>query len=224
MEEQKTYIVYKRTSPSGHAYIGYTGDDMMVRWKGCVSELLASKSKTPLAYAIRKYGSDTWVHEILFETIDKQEALDAEMVYISLLGYYNVAKGGNGGLIGTGQLGRTWKIKDTSNMKGKKNRNTEKVKDGIDKISSGNNYQCRHTIYTPWGIFESKRDCLKIAKELYTTGIKNVILDGEALRRYLYKLDIPLNIDGRRTPKDWRGKTPRELGFDYILKCQETEI
>jgi hypothetical protein len=25
-----------------------------------------------------------------------------------------------------------------------------------------------------------------------------------------------LNLEGRRTPKEWRGKTPRELGFDML--------
>src|SRR5260221_442891 len=100
MEDKKTYIVYKRTSPSGHAYVGYTSDTLMNRWKGCVCELLAGNAKTPLAHAIRKHGSDTWKHEILFETNNSQEALDAEMVYISLLGYYNLAKGGTGGNTG----------------------------------------------------------------------------------------------------------------------------
>ena len=40
--------------------------------------------------------------------------------------------------------------------------------------------------------------------------------DGNTLRKYLQSLDNVLNLQGRRTPKNWRGKTPRELGFEII--------
>ena len=94
------YIVYCRTSPSNHRYIGYTKLPLMRRWAHTIRECTRSRKGGPLANAIEKYGADTWIHEVLFETDDEQYAKDAESVYISLLGYYNVAKGGEGGNTG----------------------------------------------------------------------------------------------------------------------------
>lgn len=94
------FIIYKRTSPSGHSYIGYTKLPLMRRWKISIQECRTSRKGSPLANAILKYGSENWSHEILFETDDELLAKDAEAVYISLLGYYNVAKGGDGGNTG----------------------------------------------------------------------------------------------------------------------------
>lgn len=91
MTVQKVYIVYKRTSPAGLHYIGYTSCGLMKRWRVCVEELLRKGRKSPLANAIREHGHDNWQHEILFETDNKDEALDAEIVYISLLGQYNIS-------------------------------------------------------------------------------------------------------------------------------------
>lgn len=101
----KTYIVYKRTSPSGNAYVGYTSGDLMERWKGRIQEV--KNTTLPLKYAIDKYGTDTWTHEILFTTTILQEALDKEIELIAEFGYYNIAKGGQGG--DTGRNHEQWK-------------------------------------------------------------------------------------------------------------------
>lgn len=92
------YIVYQRTSPSGNCYIGYTKQTLMERWKQTQRDL--ENATTPLAHAIRKYGVDTWTHTVLFETNNKQLALDMEVKYINERGYYNLAKGGTGGNTG----------------------------------------------------------------------------------------------------------------------------
>lgn len=100
------YIVYKRTSPSGHSYIGYTKDSLMGRWQTSVKEL--KDKSTPLAHAIRKYGADQWKHEVLFETDDVELAHKMEIELIAQFGYYNLAKGGSGG--NTGRNGEPAKI------------------------------------------------------------------------------------------------------------------
>jgi len=35
----KNYIVYERISPSGHSYVGYTSQELMVRWQQKVGEV-----------------------------------------------------------------------------------------------------------------------------------------------------------------------------------------
>ena len=122
---------------------------------------------------------------------------------------------GDGGLIGTGQLGKTWKIKDTSNMAGSKTK-TAAWYEGKKKTAGKNNYQFKGQIKTPWGVFDSGIDAIKEGQRLRDTGNKEVITDGNTLRKYLQSLDNVLNLQGRRTPKNWRGKTPRELGFEII--------
>lgn len=122
---------------------------------------------------------------------------------------------GDGGLIGTGQLGKTWKIKDTSKMSGSKTK-TEAWYSGKEKTAGKNNYQFEGFIKTPWGIFESKKAALSAGRQQRVLGNTSVVTDEGTLRKYLQKLDDVLNLEGRRTPKDWRGKTPRELGFDIL--------
>lgn len=152
----------------------------------------------------------------------KPELRDAGLYYSKL---YNVVKSqgwanlteekGDGGLIGEGQLGKTWKIRDTSNMRGNKTK-TEAWYQGKQKTAGTNNYQFEGYVKTPWGIFESKKAALIEGQHQRKLGNTNVITDESSLRKYLQNLDIALNLEGRRTPKEWRGKTPRELGFDII--------
>lgn len=83
------------------------------------------------------------------------------------------------------------------------------------KIEGKNNYQFRGFIKTPWGIFESGTAAINEAKILRKCGI-DVITDGNTLRLYLANINKPLNLKGRRIPKAWRGKSPKELGFGII--------
>lgn len=79
----------------------------MARWHARVNEVKGTT--LPLAHAIKKYGAECWEHEILLETDCLEEATQAEIKYIAELGYYNVAKGGQGG--NTGRNGELWKRK-----------------------------------------------------------------------------------------------------------------
>ena len=89
------YIVYCHESPSGGKYIGYTKYTLEERWQHKLNEL--KNASTPLAHAIRKYGADNWNHSVLFETEIKEEAHTMERRFIAEMGYYNIAKGGDGG-------------------------------------------------------------------------------------------------------------------------------
>ena len=170
---------------------------------------------------IKKHNS--YIMTCIIGTYDtKQELIEAGLHYSEL---YNVVRDplwanlteekGDGGLIGTGQLGKTWKIKDTSNMHTPKAK-TEAWYIARKKIAGKNNYQFRGYIKTPWGKFDSGTDALIAGKKEKQAGNLEVITDGGTLRKYLQNLDIVLNSEGRRTPHKWRGKTPREIGFDIL--------
>jgi len=169
---------------------------------------------------IKKHNSR--IITCIIGTYSTKEELIKEGIYYSNL--YNVVKDsnwanlteekGDGGLIGTGQLGKSWKIKDTSNMKKAKTQTKARLE--VYRKSSGkNNYQFKGMIKTPWGIFETAEQACETAKLVRQNG-NYAISDRATLKKYLQNLDIMLNLEGRRTPKEWRGKTPRELGFDML--------
>lgn len=152
----------------------------------------------------------------------KKELKEAGLYYSKLYNVvhdYNWAnlteEKGDGGLIGTGQLGKTWKIKDTSNMRNTKTK-TDAWYKGKKKTAGKHNYQYKGQIKTPWGNFDSIIEATEKGKKLRAAGNIEVITDRTTLGNYLQELDNVLNLQGRRTPKNWRGKTPRELGFEII--------
>lgn len=82
------------------------------------------------------------------------------------------------------------------------------------------NYQSTHTIVTPWGIFETLTAATNQAKLDRLQGNQSVITDDMCLKKRLNTLDTPFSTPRIAHP-EWRGKTPREVGFDYILKEKE---
>lgn len=75
-EENKNFIVYKHTNmTNGKVYIGITGKSPQQRWgkdgKGYMQN-------TYFWHAIQKYGWDNFKHEILFDGLTKEQALDME--------------------------------------------------------------------------------------------------------------------------------------------------
>lgn len=191
-----------KTSGSKDPYL-YTGSG--VRW---LNHIKKHKSHI-ITCIIGKYST--------------KEELKEEGLYYSKL--YNVVddsnwanlteEKGDGGLIGTGQLGKSWKIKDTSKMRNTKTK-TDAWYNGKKKTAGKHNYQYKGQIKTPWGTFDSVIDATTEGKKLRAAGIIEVITDRTTLKNYLQDVDIMLNLQGRRTPKNWRGKTPRDLGFEII--------
>lgn len=94
---EKSYTIYKHTSPSDKVYIGITSQKPENRWRK------GKDYKTcPYFYlAILKYGWDNIKHEILFKQLTKQEAELMEQELISLYKSnqrefgYNIESGGN---------------------------------------------------------------------------------------------------------------------------------
>lgn len=73
------YLVYKHTSPSGKAYIGLTQD---YDQRSIYHRNPNSKCKAFLA-AIKKYGWDSFSHEILLQDLTVSEANEAEVRLIA---------------------------------------------------------------------------------------------------------------------------------------------
>ena len=119
--QENNYCVYKHTSPSGKVYIGITCQEPEKRWKnGC-----AYKNNQHFANAIKKYGWDNFIHEILVIGLTKDEACQKE---IELIAFYksNQSEFGYNRSIG-GEVNKGW-------------HHTEEAKRKIGKASLGKKY------------------------------------------------------------------------------------
>lgn len=102
------YVVYMhRCKENGKIYIGKT-NDIKRRWRSKGIEYKPGKGEEnnrPFWNAIKKYGWSCFEHIILEKGLTDEEASEKEKYYIQLYDArnkakgYNVAKGGNGGLI-----------------------------------------------------------------------------------------------------------------------------
>lgn len=96
-KEKRTWTLYRHISPSGKSYIGITGVQPKKRWqngngyKGC----------RYFEFAIKKYGWESIIHEILLTDLTEDEANEKEQYYIKLFRTnderygYNLAEGGS---------------------------------------------------------------------------------------------------------------------------------
>lgn len=92
-KDEKTYYVYKHTSPSGKVYIGITNKHPPEkRW---YSNGSGYKRQQFFWRAIQKYGWDNFKHEILFENLTKDEACEKEIELIKIYDSTNPNKGYN---------------------------------------------------------------------------------------------------------------------------------
>ena len=103
-------------------YVGVTCRDVEVRFKEHVSNALVSNSMAPLHQAIRKFGADKFVVEVLESEVVQEDARDRELFYISKYHTsepdgYNNYRSGMGGLlhseeskqhISEGLVGHVW--------------------------------------------------------------------------------------------------------------------
>lgn len=98
------YTIYKHTNTvTGKAYIGYTSLTMEERWKQHVKLAFQPSKKDScikLWRAIRKYGVDSWDHEILTYMDTEQQAHELEISLIeshnTFKKGYNTTRGGEG--------------------------------------------------------------------------------------------------------------------------------
>ena len=98
-ENKKNWCVYKHQSPSGKVYIGITSQKAENRW-GHGSNYRRNQY---FYSAIKKYGWENIIHEVLFKNLDKQSAIQKEVELIALYRSndqrygYNLTSGGESG-------------------------------------------------------------------------------------------------------------------------------
>lgn len=91
------YCVYKHTTPCGKVYIGITSQSVSSRWRNGYGY----QRNSYFWKAIQKYGWDNIKHEILFDSLTKEEAeakeieLIAEYCSTDSARGYNIDNGGN---------------------------------------------------------------------------------------------------------------------------------
>lgn len=88
---ERTYCVYKHTSPSGKVYIGITKQTASERWKNG----LGYRSSPHFWSAIQKYGWENFSHEILFSNLCEEDACLTEQRIIAECNSMNRAFGYN---------------------------------------------------------------------------------------------------------------------------------
>lgn len=94
MARQRIYSIYRLTSPSGRAYVGFTGQAVKERWRQHVNHSRKGQNH-PLYAAIRKYGAATFAVETLETHAEMPSALLAEQRHIAATPRaYNVSAGG----------------------------------------------------------------------------------------------------------------------------------
>ncbi len=215
--------------------------------KRCMNTGLFYLCKTTAVDPYRYSGSGTWwkrhivAHQSWIVTCiigeyDTATDLTTAGLYYSHL--YDIVKSsnwanlteerGSGGLIGQGQLGKTWMIKDTSKMSEVKKKlwhtplGNARLRSLHERNKGKGNHQFKGIIVTPWGKFDTIRECTSAARllrKLHPTAA--VITDNCTLRKYVFNLDTMLDPTGRRTIINWRGKTPRSVGFNFIEKDKQ---
>ena len=108
--------VYKITNKlNGKSYVGYTKrTDVNNRINEHFSPSVYQKIDKPFYNAIKKYGKESFITEVLFESIEEKIALQKEIYYIKLYGDYNLHEGGN---LPPNQKGKHWNLSEETKRK-----------------------------------------------------------------------------------------------------------
>lgn len=119
------YIVYKHTNKiNGKIYIGITSTTLAKRWRS------GYYNNPHFLGAIKKYGDENFLHEILQENLTKEQAEEIEKEYIKAYNStnpsigYNIELGGNS----NGKHSEQTKIKISKAQKGRKMPEEQKAK------------------------------------------------------------------------------------------------
>lgn len=94
---ERKYLIYRITSPSGKMYIGLTGQTLRERWLAHIKHGKRRKFNHPLYNAIKKYGHENFLCEVIEKSLTKEEAQEREKHHIALIpkGFrYNISDGG----------------------------------------------------------------------------------------------------------------------------------
>lgn len=118
------WLIYKHINKiNGKIYVGQTKFTMNKRWNEEVNTAFNSNqhSKYYFSNAIRKYGKDNWLHEIIEENIESQELSDIREIYWISEFKSNQKEFGYNSTSGGGSMRITQEVKDkiSKNRKGK---------------------------------------------------------------------------------------------------------
>ena len=132
------FTVYKHTSPSNKVYIGITSQPVQRRWRNGNGYI-----KNQYFYrAIKKYGWDNFLHEILYENISQREAEEIEISLIKEYDSANSKYGYNIDLGGSyaGKMSEKTKQKISKAHKGKVHSDEAKRKMSIARKGENNSF------------------------------------------------------------------------------------
>ncbi len=125
-------IIYKITNTiTNLSYIGYTKQNLNIRWQQHYRQALKESKNRKFYNAIRKYGIDVWETEIIDTAIDGIEAKNKETSYIKQYNSYYV--GYNSTLGGDGNNGIIMS-KESNEARSKKLKGTKKSLETIEKF------------------------------------------------------------------------------------------
>jgi group I intron endonuclease len=112
---------------NGKSYIGYTTRTLNQRWKSHLTSMRQG-SKFRFHCAIRKYGVDNWVLQILYENenieICKEKEEEMIALYETFVKGYNATFGGTGGWVVPEEKYESWKQKISEKNTGSNNSNS----------------------------------------------------------------------------------------------------
>lgn len=124
--DKKNFSVYMHTSPNGKRYIGITSRKPEYRWNGG----RGYQGSLHFYNAILKYGWDNIRHDILFESLTRDEAIQNEIALIAIYETANPRKGYNITHGGEGALG----VKQSAETRAKHSKTMQsKMADPMEK-------------------------------------------------------------------------------------------
>lgn len=201
---EKTYCVYKHTSPTGKVYIGVTSQTPERRWENGHGYTY----NTHFWNAIVKYGWDNFLHEIVCEGLSSEQAFSLEQELIAAYKAtdprfgYNLTDGGFGGARGV------------RNSEETKRRKSESAKLAWSRPRRGN-LQKRSRVCGQR--YQVKQGHKKMAVEQWTK-------DGVYVQTWVSMCEIErvLGIPTGKISECCRGKRPSYRG--YIWKLSEVVV
>lgn len=180
VKESNRFCVYKHIFPNKKVYIGITCQKPSLRWRSDGSGYKPRSGRRPpkVWNAILKYGWNNVVHEILYDNLSKEEAIEKEIELISLYNStddrygYNISPGGDVPTITSetrqkisfAKRGKNYgKIGENAPMYGKRHSEISRMK--ISKATKGSNhpmYGRHHTEKTRRHLRDMHKDISKI--------------------------------------------------------------
>ena len=199
-------------------YVGKTQHTIKERWKSHVSDMKNNKGNSKLYNAMNKYGIDNF-RIFVFEYTNFINLNDREKYWIEILEpEYNITKGGSGGRTWQGIVKKTWKLSDEAKeniRKGVLKRFNEGFRyTHYDNMRGENNPMVKGFYITPWGEFTSDTKAAIQGRKEKKKGF-TVITDPATIKKYCKNSNL---VFGNKSPKDWKGKTAKEIGFGYREK------